>query len=154
MEIKSGTYIATASGIEPAPFTKGFYVSLAGLETVISRNALSAELFEQVTSAYASLALQNDGLVGVWESDGDVYFDVSQHVEDRNDALQLGKDRNQKAIWDIGNGEEIRTDSGAFISTFTHNGIIHQGISTHSAKVASDLARGSALKALNGFWKD
>ena len=154
MEIKSGTYLPTAQGIQPAPFRTGFYVSLAGLETVIARNALSADLFGSIVSAYESLALQNDGLVGVWESDGDVYFDVSQHIEDRNHAIQLGKDRNQKAIWDIENGEEIRTETGAFIGIVTSNGVTYKGISTHSAKAATDLARGSALKALNGFVKD
>lgn len=49
---------------------------------------------------------------GVWidEETGKVYFDGSSWVFDLYSALAVGKARNEIAIWDIANSEEIRVN--------------------------------------------
>lgn len=47
--------------------------------------------------------------VGAWESDGVLYFDVSQRLEDRGTALHAARARGELAIWDLDNGAEVIT---------------------------------------------
>lgn len=49
---------------------------------------------------------------GAWidEEDGKVYFDVTQHFQTLQAALWVGQLRNEIAVWDIANGEEIRVN--------------------------------------------
>lgn len=50
--------------------------------------------------------------LGVWKTeDGNEYaLDVSEKVDDRDDAVRIGKERNQDAIFDVVNGESITLD--------------------------------------------
>lgn len=52
---------------------------------------------------------------GVWTDmeDGKIYFDAVTHVDNREDAVNLGRERGEIAIWDIENGEEIRVNGSA-----------------------------------------
>ena len=49
--------------------------------------------------------------LGLWHNkeDNKVYLDVSQNVQDRGRAVELGRQRNQISIWDVVNFEEIGT---------------------------------------------
>jgi len=49
--------------------------------------------------------------LGLWhnEKDNKVYLDVSENVQDKAKAVQLGKERNQISIWDVVNFDEIQT---------------------------------------------
>lgn len=49
--------------------------------------------------------------LGIWhdKENGEVVLDVSYVVEDRDEAIALGRDNNQQAIWDIANFDEIDT---------------------------------------------
>lgn len=47
--------------------------------------------------------------LGTWLKDGKIYLDVSENIMDRDEAIRLGKERNQKAIWDVVNQTEIET---------------------------------------------
>src|SRR6185369_2219220 len=46
---------------------------------------------------------------GAWSHDGKVYLDVVATIPDINKAVELGKQHNQIAIWDLKNGEQIST---------------------------------------------
>lgn len=39
-----------------------------------------------------------------------VYFDLSKNVSDLNEALQIAKEKNQLAIWDLNENKEIRVN--------------------------------------------
>ena len=57
-----------------------------------------------------TLADTSDGqYVGVWTNpeSGETYYDRSVWVADLNDAMELGKARQQLAIWDIANETEV-----------------------------------------------
>ncbi len=47
--------------------------------------------------------------LGAWSHEGRLYLDVVDIIEDRDEAIRLGQERNQIAIWDAGNQVEIPT---------------------------------------------
>lgn len=49
--------------------------------------------------------------LGLWHDtkNGEVCIDISIKVQSRSEAVKLGRDWNQQAIWDVANGEEIDT---------------------------------------------
>lgn len=42
-----------------------------------------------------------DRIVGWWEHEGEIYFDISEYVESLETALELGKARGELAIFDL-----------------------------------------------------
>lgn len=46
--------------------------------------------------------------VGAWLDDGNYYLDVATVVMDRDKAVEMGKETNQIAIWDLGANAEVR----------------------------------------------
>lgn len=47
--------------------------------------------------------------LGVWSNNGKVYLDVVVIVPDKNEAIELARQHNQIAIWDLQNNQEIPT---------------------------------------------
>lgn len=47
--------------------------------------------------------------LGTWLNGGKIYLDVSQNITSREEAIRIGRERNQKAIWDVVNQVEIET---------------------------------------------
>jgi len=47
--------------------------------------------------------------LGTWENEGKIYLDVSMNILSESDAVSLGRDNNQKAVWDVINQKEIQT---------------------------------------------
>ena len=45
--------------------------------------------------------------VGTWVDGEDIVFDVTTLVDDQSEAMRLGKERGEKAIYSIDNGKEI-----------------------------------------------
>lgn len=64
--------------------------------------------FKVITKAaeYAH-ASQADQYIGFWKNKGRLYLDKSVMVADLDEAKALGKAKDQKAIWDNKNKEEI-----------------------------------------------
>lgn len=52
----------------------------------------------------------DDIYVGTWyDSDTDeLYLDISTNVHDKKEAMRIGKERNEIAIWDVEAADEIR----------------------------------------------
>jgi hypothetical protein len=91
------------SGLPP---TSGYMVSASGLTRRIS---LDNFLDSNVHFYAAQFAPLPNLYVGGWLSDGIVYLDLSENIQDRETAIQAGIERNQIAIWDIVNQCEIPT---------------------------------------------
>lgn len=112
MTIEDGTYLPT---LTPTISTNrhGYYVSLPDYECRVLR--FSETLVDEIFEAYRLVALQltcADPLapthyIGVWTQGDHVYFDMSQLVRDRDEAIALGKERKQLCIWDIANNRPI-----------------------------------------------
>lgn len=84
----------------------GYAVALSGFEHVIPLDRFrSADLF------YYDLHQKHPDWIGVWLMENDdeqlVYLDVVEIVEDREDAIALGREHSQKAIYWIDGEEEI-----------------------------------------------
>ena len=47
--------------------------------------------------------------LGTWLNEGKVYLDVSENIQSKSKATRIGRERNQKAIWDVANLSEIDT---------------------------------------------
>ncbi len=117
-----GTYSITA-----APFRgAGYVVALPALGHVIPRGDLRsptrdariiAEIAAWVRDVAAPEILAHPApfyrprYLGSWvdSSDGTLYLDVVEIFQDRAEAVEAGRDRDQIAIWDAGNGCEIAT---------------------------------------------
>jgi hypothetical protein len=93
-------------------FNEGYAVALPGRES----DRYDLEDFNENAKTYTNYYitqyekdLAEDGKVlGFWKDDEDrVVIDVSEMVDDLEEALQLGRDRNQDAIWDNKNKKEI-----------------------------------------------
>ena len=146
--MKDGTYTIdhriskeseTESELRPVTLDTGFYVSLAGFETKLLL-AVTSEVTEvYITEGYTGLAKLNGAFIGIWTDETHRYFDLSQYVANREQAIQLGKERNQKAIWDIANNVAINLDAFPFI--VERNG--QRGISSLSRESAEKLIAGT-----------
>jgi len=53
--------------------------------------------------------LTNDSLfLGIWKDGNEYVLDVTQTIEDREEAIRVGIERGQLAVWDSANKDEIR----------------------------------------------
>jgi hypothetical protein len=97
-------------------------------EVVDAADFLNPSRGDKILSAYmrrhkADLSTGKNYL-GTWLNEGKVYLDVSQNVQQRETAVRLGRERNQKAIWDVVNMVEIETGgTGAAEKASRHGGI-------------------------------
>jgi hypothetical protein len=60
----------------------------------------------------------NDYVLGWWEKGGYIYLDISSNILDFENALWLGFNQNQKAIYDLENDKEIEIDKTISLTTF------------------------------------
>lgn len=100
-ENNGGTYNKDLKSINAS---KGFMVSLQGYE----RKCRTEEETEEAITENMEIIQGLDGAyLGAWIDEGVIYIDVSVLVENKEDAMQLGKINNQLAIFDIENNESI-----------------------------------------------
>lgn len=110
---QGGASIDPATLAEP---TDGYMVAVQGHNVEIPAD----EFFTEGTGEKAlgdwmeanKEALSQPGShIGLWhdEANGEVVFDVSQRVDTLDEAVLLGKERNQQAIWDVAEGVEVPT---------------------------------------------
>lgn len=81
--------------------TTGYCVALKAYEVILS-NPTAEELRDYL---FTHLGIR-DG-VGAWKENGMVYLDVIVHVQDFNEAIELGRAEQQLAIYCIHDSEVI-----------------------------------------------
>jgi hypothetical protein len=106
-----GGFTAYPSDREGMTPTTGYYVSLRDLTTKVAIDVFADVAVSLYVESVSDLIDWSDPtyFVGGWLSEGTVYLDVTEHVEDLDRALALGISRNQISIWDIANAREIST---------------------------------------------
>ncbi len=62
----------------------------------------------QYTANNMQTLLEKNVFLGGWVDDGNVYLDCSVVLQDKNEAIELGKTHKQLAIFDLSTFEEIR----------------------------------------------
>jgi hypothetical protein len=50
---------------------------------------------------------REDIYLGTWVNGGNVYIDLSNWIPDRDQAIGLGRERGELAVWDCERGEEV-----------------------------------------------
>lgn len=83
---------------------KGFMVSVFGAEFKTTDEEKAKSKIEE----YLEKIQTEEGLfVGVWVDEGEVYTDLSIHIMDYNEALEVARNNKQKAIFDLKNKTSI-----------------------------------------------
>lgn len=82
----------------------GFFVSLFGYEKTFRCNDI--EGIKETIKEYQKIIKKNE-YIGIWNNNGVVYVDISKHYKDKKQALQVGKNNKQLAIWDVKNNCNI-----------------------------------------------
>ena len=60
--------------------------------------------------------------LGTWLNEGKVYLDVSENIQDVAEATRVGRERNQKAIWDVVNLAEVDTGGTGLVEKESQHG--------------------------------
>lgn len=109
-EANGGATVSLATGAMD-PHDAGYYVGGLVPSVTLHRDSNVVAYSLTADSFRNTIPVNRDGVyLGTWidtETDT-VYFDASEHFTDRTEAMRVGRLRNELAIWDIANGEEIR----------------------------------------------
>lgn len=109
---QGGLSVKIESGNEPVV---GYMVAKVGYSEIVP-----ADQFYDIETGRKAIAdylwkyrdlFGDSSYLGLWhdQASGQVYFDISDNITDRDEAIRAGVERNQIAIWDIVNMEEIGT---------------------------------------------
>lgn len=109
--LKNGGATLTST-LESAELKSGYMVSEAGAEKVFGLDEV--EDIEKTLIEYAEKITTNQ-FVGAWVDDSKLYIDISKHYKSKKQALRVGADNKQLAIYDIANAESIYITKSVFI---------------------------------------
>ena len=106
-----GTVGRSAGRVRP---TAGYAVSVKGAEMrlpkVLPPESMLVQWLDFIALPIADLQEELSGRVayfGVWRDGDHLYFDVSLLVGDLEEALKIGEDNGQKAVWDFARNESV-----------------------------------------------
>ena len=85
---------------------KGYMIGGFGKELIFP--SISEVIIPQVESWIEEHKLRKDQYYVVWVDSGKVYFDVSVNLQDKDQAIKIGKVKKQIAIWDLNESKEIK----------------------------------------------
>ena len=109
--IKNGGATLTST-LEDADLKNGYMVSEVGAERVFGLDEVEA--IEKTLIKYSKKITANQ-FVGAWMDDDKLYIDISRHYKSKKQALRVGADNKQLAIYDIANEESIYITKSVFI---------------------------------------
>jgi hypothetical protein len=108
MMTKGGATLTKA--LEYAKIKDGYLVSVPSrFAKVLTTDTDYATILKAMQDI--STEINVDGLgayVGLWVNDGKLYIDLSVQFNDRQVAMNVGREFNQKAIWDVALDKEIK----------------------------------------------
>lgn len=88
-------------------FTRsGYAVALPDKETKILESDLDLSKFTSLLNDYSKQLADNQN-IGLWIDQNIVYFDISEVIADKDQALKIAKERKQLAIFDFNSLESI-----------------------------------------------
>lgn len=100
-------------GLTIKPFTGekpsgGYMVALQGYELQVPMSEFFTGIVADYIGQHAQKLMDNPSLcLGTWVNEGTVYLDLSENIQSREKALELGKERNQLAIFSLADMEEV-----------------------------------------------
>ncbi len=100
-----GLTIKPFTGEKPA---SGYMVALQGYELQVPVEQFFTGIVADYIGQHAQKLMDNPALcLGTWVNEGTVYLDLSENIASRDKALELGKERNQLAIFNLETFEEV-----------------------------------------------
>lgn len=141
-----GATVSIVTGVRPP--TTGYGVSLAGFEHVSEKRAVGRKVAAYADKHAAVLAKPNHYL-GAWvdRESGKLYLDITEVFAERVPAIRAGIARQQLAIWDYSDGEEIRLDNPT-------SPLFPEGTPEHAAYAAELRAELAKFVAGEGEYSD
>jgi hypothetical protein len=92
---------------EYAMVSRGYWVG-GGAKTLIVNPKLERKIAFNDIWHWLNDLPKEVRFIGWWLYRGKYYFDATELVIEKDEALRLAKERGEFAIWDIMNGEEIK----------------------------------------------
>lgn len=80
-------------------------------EIVIREELFSSDMLDRVFKLYAHNLQRDNVYLGIWKDNGKVYLDLSEVIQDKEQAIEAGKQRKQIAIFSFEDLETITLDS-------------------------------------------
>lgn len=89
--------------------TEGFPVGI-GEEEVFNTNEVTPEIIQKFTQDHNEALSQPNRQIGTWydEGEGKTYLDVVEIAETEERAIELGKEHNELAVYNLATGETIQ----------------------------------------------
>lgn len=88
-----------------ATHTTGFYVGGLVPEVVVEDTGYADDLYGPVETIGAEVNWT--GFIGTWKHEGNIYVDASEWYADFETAARVGRERGEKAIWEVAGGTEF-----------------------------------------------
>ena len=86
----------------------GYMVALEGYELQVPVSEFFTGIVADYIGEHAQKFVSNPALcLGTWVNEGIVYLDLSENVPNREQALELGRERHQLAIFNLETFEEV-----------------------------------------------
>ena len=86
----------------------GYMVALEGYELQVPLTEFFTGAVADYLGEHAQKLMDNPALcLGTWVNEGIVYLDLSENVPNREQALELGRERHQLAIFNLETFEEV-----------------------------------------------
>ena len=86
----------------------GYMVALEGYELQVPVSEFFTGVVADYLGEHAQKLMSNPALcLGTWVNEGTVYLDLSENIPNREQALELGKERGQLAIFNLETFEEV-----------------------------------------------
>ena len=100
-----GLTIKPFTGEKPA---SGYMVALQGFELQVPVSEFFTGVVADYIGEHAQKLMANPSLcLGTWVNEGTVYLDLSENIQSRDKALELGRERHQLAIFNLETFEEV-----------------------------------------------
>lgn len=90
---------------QPAPEI-GYMVAIVGYESIIGGAGFAVRDLQSYVDAFEAILDADDHYLGFWVTPREDFIDASERVEGLQDAVALGLQRNQYAIYDLAKGED------------------------------------------------
>lgn len=102
--MRDGGCTVDTKTFQPSSKAAGYFVGGTVPETVIEVSEHAAKSLKLAVSAALTNGVE---YLGTWVHENNIYVDGSQWITSLADAIKLGRERGELAIWDAGKAEEI-----------------------------------------------
>lgn len=91
----------------------GYMVSVPGFTCIVDKPKTEKEFHQHCADylehCFIRFAEKSNTYLGFWINGNELVIDISENISDRDEAIRLGKKREQLCIWDCANKCEIDT---------------------------------------------